>query len=444
MSASDIHSILYRGSDPLKTPLKPTRRPETKTTRYWPGKVPDYALSDNESDSGSSDTAEEIDTVPNTELQDKRLRRIQELEQSGDTSEDDKDDRENSSKIDKRRKHVSIGSQDARPIYSTTARSPDVNEAGNDLRIVEEEECDDDDDAINERRERIRAVALQHRLQEEETLHMIEEENDEDDDEELDSEEDDPMNHTLVKPVFVPKGQRESEKERVLLEREEERKLEELERRNAERKKESQQMLYTEIRREDEELVTSRLAADAMVDSDVENMPDDRDDIAEADEYELWKARELKRLKRDRDEREARAKFMDEIERRRNMTEEERILDDRRIDDKAPKKPKKSRYLFLQKYYHKGAYFQDEAQKGDETLYLRDYAEPTVDDLVDKKTLPTVMRLRRGYWGKAGQTKYTHLMDQDTTDFTAPWYQNDRIRVKDMQKMAGIKNNFNI
>lgn len=61
----------------------------------------------------------------------------------------------------------------------------------------------------------------------------------------------------------------------------------------------------------------------------------------EAEEYEAWKAREIVRIKRDRENREAMSKEKKEIERVRNMTEEER----RKWERKNPKpagQPKKS------------------------------------------------------------------------------------------------------
>jgi microfibrillar-associated protein 1 len=48
---------------------------------------------------------------------------------------------------------------------------------------------------------------------------------------------------------------------------------------------------------------------------------DDKDDEAE---YEAWKARELARIKRDRNEKEKEARMADERARLQNMTEEER------------------------------------------------------------------------------------------------------------------------
>jgi len=46
---------------------------------------------------------------------------------------------------------------------------------------------------------------------------------------------------------------------------------------------------------------------------------------------ELWKIRELKRLKKEREEREKREKEQAEIARRRNLTDEERKLEDMKL-----------------------------------------------------------------------------------------------------------------
>jgi len=69
----------------------------------------------------------------------------------------------------------------------------------------------------------------------------------------------------------------------------------------------------------------------------------------------LWKFRELKRIKKDRDEREKKNKEKAEIERRRALTEEQRLEENAKLG--VDKKPEKAKYLFLQKYYHKGAYY---------------------------------------------------------------------------------------
>jgi microfibrillar-associated protein 1 len=55
----------------------------------------------------------------------------------------------------------------------------------------------------------------------------------------------------------------------------------------------------------------------------------------------------------------------------------------------------------------------------EEDLYKRDYTAPTLEDHFDKAILPKVMQVKN--FGLSGRTKYTHLVDQDTTKFDSPW-----------------------
>ncbi len=43
----------------------------------------------------------------------------------------------------------------------------------------------------------------------------------------------------------------------------------------------------------------------------------------------------------------------------------------------------------------------------------KEYSEPTLEDKIDKEKLPSILRVKN--FGKKGRTKYTHLVDQDTT-----------------------------
>jgi len=165
---------------------------------------------------------------------------------------------------------------------------------------------------------------------------------------------------------------------------------------------------------------------------------DDDDEKNEAEEYELWKIRELKRIKRDKEERLERQAEMELIERRR-MTDAEREEDDKRMDSKAAKREDVKQFTFLQKYYHRGTFFQDKAASGEEPLYNRDYHEPTAEETFDKNLLPKAMQLRRGQFGKKGQVKHTHLTDVDTTDQTAAWSQHTKVMEKYQEKMAAAK-----
>ena len=111
-------------------------------------------------------------------------------------------------------------------------------------------------------------------------------------------------------------------------------------------------------------------------------------------------------------------KELAEIERRRKMTDEERQAENAKLGSDHTDKKQKVAYNFMQKYYHKGAFFQDEGlteeQRG---LLARDYNMPTGEDKMDKSVLPAVLQKRAGTFGKKGNSKWTHLTDQDTTNF---------------------------
>jgi hypothetical protein len=46
-------------------------------------------------------------------------------------------------------------------------------------------------------------------------------------------------------------------------------------------------------------------------------------------------------------------------------------------------------------------------------LFATDFSEPTLEDKFDRTILPKVMQVKN--FGRAGRTKWTHLVDQDTT-----------------------------
>merc|ERR1711862_349891 len=119
---------------------------------------------------------------------------------------------------------------------------------------------------------------------------------------------------------------------------------------------------------------------------------------------------ELKRMKRTRDEREAAAAVKAQMERRANMTVEEVEADIAAEGGKVvTNNREKGKMKFMQKYYHRGAFFMDE----DEDLYKRDTTGATGEDHFNKAVLPKVMQVKN--FGRMGRTKYTHLLDQDTS-----------------------------
>ena len=76
-----------------------------------------------------------------------------------------------------------------------------------------------------------------------------------------------------------------------------------------------------------------------------------------------------------------------EIERMRNLTEEERRAELRANGKVITNKAVKGKYKFLQK----GAFCMDE----DEEVYKRDFSAPTLEDHFNKTILPKVMQV----WG---------------------------------------------
>lgn len=68
-------------------------------------------------------------------------------------------------------------------------------------------------------------------------------------------------------------------------------------------------------------------------------------------------------------------------------------------------------------------------------MLKRNVAEPTLEDHFDKTVLPKVMQVKN--FGKAGRTKYTHLVDQDTTDFGGAWIADATTSIKFFNKHAG-------
>jgi len=126
-----------------------------------------------------------------------------------------------------------------------------------------------------------------------------------------------------------------------------------------------------------------------------------------------------------------------EIERLRNMTEDERRQEIRLNPRLVTNKANKGKYKFLQKYYHRGAFYLD----AEDDVLKRDFSQATLEDHFDKTILPKVMQVKN--FGRCGRTKYTHLVDQDTTQFDSPWYNDTATNIKfHNEKSGGVKQVF--
>jgi len=134
---------------------------------------------------------------------------------------------------------------------------------------------------------------------------------------------------------------------------------------------------------------------------------DDTDGLDPDGEFEAWRLRELARIKKEKEEELRREEEREEIERRRALPEEQRLKEDLERANKLRAEKPKGQQKFLQKYWHKGAFHQDE-----EILRRHDYTEATAST-IDVSLLPKVMQVKD--FGKRSRTKYTHLLDQDTT-----------------------------
>jgi microfibrillar-associated protein 1 len=153
-------------------------------------------------------------------------------------------------------------------------------------------------------------------------------------------------------------------------------------------------------------------------------MPDDDDEVDELEQWELWKARELARVKRERDERHAEEREKKEIERRRGLTDAQRKAEDDAFNKhRLGQGGEQVKWKFLQKYYHKGAYFQDEDQEGNAVsgpVMHQDFGQATGGDaLGDKAAMPKVMQVKN--FGKRSQVKWTHLTAEDTSSKDSLW-----------------------
>ncbi|KAK7086409.1 Microfibrillar-associated protein 1 [Halocaridina rubra] len=304
--------------------------------------------------------------------------------------------------------------------------SPEIRRSHRLAESDSESEGEVDEDELALRRLNIRRRGLMKIQQEEELLGKEDEGSEESSEEEsseyseeTDSEEENPR----MKPVFVRK------KERVTIHQKDQQqvKLKQQEVENRKRTEERRRETLRMIEQENRNAANLRNAVDASDPINTINTDDEADDA----EYELWKLRELRRLKRDKEEREAAEKEHEEVDKLRNLTEEERRIELRNNPKVITNKAVKGKYKFLQKYYHRGAFFLD----NEEDVLKRDFSGATLEDHFDKTILPKVMQVKN--FGRSGRTKYTHLVDQDTTSFDSPWASDTQMNHKFFNSNAG-------
>ena len=238
-------------------------------------------------------------------------------------------------------------------------------------------------------------------------------EEEEESSEEEDSSSDDEPKRPMLAPKFISKAQRNKMQTTQPTKSAEEIAAEE-ERR---RKEKADEMLQAQMERDQAARAAGKKAWDD--EDNIEEEVDDTDGLDEEAERAAWKLRELKRVRRDRLAIEEKEKEREEIDRRRALTDEERKAEDEAfIAAQKDDQEGKGKMAYMQKYFHKGAFFQGDEEQDEEVKAAlnRDLAGARFEDETSsKEVLPEYMRIRdMSKLGKKGRTKYQDLKSEDT------------------------------
>lgn len=229
--------------------------------------------------------------------------------------------------------------------------------------------------------------------------------------EESSSEEEETRRPVMVRPKFISKAKRDQQAQQdgnkgsTAAEPEEDE--------EAQRRAEADALVEAQIQKH----LAARAAGKKHWDDSEESGDevDDTDEVDPAAEYAAWRLREMKRIVRAREAIEAKEKELAEKERRQNLTEEERRAeDDALIAKQKEEKDGRGKMGYMQKYYHKGAFYQEESEKlglGKRDIMGARFA----DDVKNRELLPQALQMRdMTKLGKKGATKYKDLKSEDT------------------------------
>ncbi|KAJ4401753.1 hypothetical protein N0V82_010841, partial [Gnomoniopsis sp. IMI 355080] len=225
------------------------------------------------------------------------------------------------------------------------------------------------------------------------------------------SEEEETRRPVMVRPKFLSKAAREAQAQAQNTQQPPPPTEEET---AALRRAEADALVEAQIQKD----LAARLAGRKHWDDDDDNeggsddgdAVDDTDDIDPAAEYAAWRLRELKRLARAREAIEAKEREIAEKERRQNLSEEARRAEDEALlAAQQAEKEGRGKMGYMQKYFHKGAFYQGEsAALG---LDKRDLAGARFADAVrDAEALPAALQMRdMTRLGRKGASKYKDL-----------------------------------
>uniref|UniRef100_A0A383V586 Micro-fibrillar-associated protein 1 C-terminal domain-containing protein n=1 Tax=Tetradesmus obliquus TaxID=3088 RepID=A0A383V586_TETOB len=410
--------------------LEKGRVEKTTVKRYWPGRAPAWVESQQQ-DAVPADEAlaQQVQRtaisapVVVKKVADPRLARL--AQRQVDRDEAVEEHRQIRAAEVVRRRHQQQSSSDE----EESSEEEDEEE-----QQEQQPEAEVDEEELQQRRDALKERLRQQQQQQDLLAAPGEEEEEEESSEyETDSESEEeggPGRAKLVRPVFVRKQERETIAEREALEQQEEVDAEQQKQRASERQQETRQLLVQVIAADE---AAARAAAAPVALKEYEEI--DTGDEAEPDAIDQWQRREAARIRRDHGEREAAEAEAAEREKLRNMTEEERMAYLKANPKEPVESKQKAKWRYLQKYWHKGAFFQDSADDargtaGPSEVYGRDYSAPTGEDNFDKSALPEVMQVRN--FGRSGRTKWKHLLAEDTSTARREddWYRRE-------EKLAG-------
>ncbi|KAF5178997.1 Microfibrillar-associated protein [Thalictrum thalictroides] len=347
--------------------------------RYWPGKLPVWAVTGDRTTDEDDEKEEQQQTTRKRKFiggDDSRLRRLAEARAD-----------------EKKKKNNDVRSFHRAEILSTT--SPEVQPIVDD---DDDGEVDDEEDVLKEKRNKLREKILRFQRQQEENERVpsfFEEEEDESEYDTTDFEVDSDLVMLQKKPVYVPKSEWDTIADRERIEAKVRALQSMMENRAEARRCETKQILLSFIQQEEDTTLchhNNDLLDTIIVDYDFNGKEE------EQEEYEAWKIRETLRMRRD--------KVAATLDR---YTEEhmEELAKEKPMSPNPLRRKSKQKWRFMQKYYHKGAFFQSYtddpsvAGAGTDDIYTRDFSAPTGDDKMNRTLLPKIMQVK--HFGRIGR-----------------------------------------
>ncbi|KAH7380509.1 splicing factor, Prp19-binding domain-containing protein [Phaeosphaeria sp. MPI-PUGE-AT-0046c] len=225
---------------------------------------------------------------------------------------------------------------------------------------------------------------------------------------EAESSSEDEAPKKLLRPVFLKKSERN--KAAAPVKSADEAAAEE----EARRQEQTRAIVQEQVeQRAAERAVGKKDWDDDVEDADI-NAIDDTDGLDPDAEHAAWKLRELKRIKRERLAIEEAEAERAEIERRRNLSAAEREAEDRTyIDQQNEERADRGDMQYMQKYFHKGAFFTDELKELG--VDRRNLMGARFEDQTNREVLPEFMQIRdMTKLGKKGRTRYKDMKSEDT------------------------------